>query len=177
MSPQVVPTAPIPYPTECRRDRELECRLAKLADGGPQAIADRLGQLDREWTAGRMTKVTLGAVILFGFAMTALFNNLWWLILPAVAALFLVQYAVSRTSWLTAMFREMGYPSRCEVDQERIALRALRGDFRHLPTLHDIEAKDDISRLEGEGGIVVEPDAHKVDPHEAVKEVIEAAKH
>ena len=38
---------------------DLEQRLACLADGGPQAIEDRLAELDREWTAGRATKASL----------------------------------------------------------------------------------------------------------------------
>jgi len=175
MSPHVIPTAPAtPDAAACQRTRDLECRLAKLADAGPHAISGRLEQLDREWTAGRMTKVTLGVAIVVGFALTALLGP-WWLLLPAVAAVFLLQYTVSRASWLTATFREMGYRTGCEVEQEKLALRALRGDFRHLPTVHDIEAPDDISRLEGEGGIVLDQDVRKVDPQDAVKQAVRAA--
>ena len=39
-----------------KKDADLEKRLAGLADAGPQAIADRIAQLDREWSAGRATK-------------------------------------------------------------------------------------------------------------------------
>ena len=155
------------------RTQDLECRLAKIADAGPAAINDRLGQLDREWTAGRMTKAALGGLIVVGFALAAVAGH-WWLILPALAGVFLLQSLFSRTSWLSRVFQEAGYRTGYEVEQEKFALRTLRGDFRHLPTLHDIEAPDDISRLEGEGGIVVEPDAHKVAPAAAVKEVVQA---
>jgi len=176
MLPQAIPTTPTQPPAaECQRRQDLECRLAKLADAGPHAINDRIDQLEWEWTAGRMTKVTLGVTILVGFALTALLNP-WFLVLPAAAGLFLLQYIFSRSSWLGEMFHEMGYRRGCEVEQEKLALRALRGDFRHLPTLHDIESADDISRLEGEGGIVVEVEAQKIDPREAVKEVVHAAK-
>jgi len=159
----------------CSRAETLEQRLACLADAGPQAISDRLDQLEREWSAGRMTKATLGVLIVAGLALTAV-SNPWWLILPAIGAFFLLQYLFTRTSWLGSMFHEMGYRSGGEIEQEKLALRALRGDFRHLPTLHDIETHEDISRLEGEGGIVIEPEEHKVDPREAVKEVIQATK-
>ena len=63
-----------------------------------------------------------------------------------------------------------------EVDQEKVALRVLRGDFRELPTVHAIESREDIARLEGEGGISVDPDEAKVDPVEAAKTVLDAAK-
>lgn len=161
-----------PELSDCRK-RDLECRLAKIADAGPAAIEDRLRQLDWEWTAGRMTKAALGVTILVGLGLTAALGP-WWLVLPAAAALFLLQYLFSRTSWLGKVFQEMGYRTGAEVEHEKFALRTIRGDFRHLPTVHDIEEKDDISRLEGEGGIVVEEYARKVDSTAAAQEVVRA---
>ena len=96
---------------KCPAD-DLECRLAQLADAGPAAINDRLCQLEREWSAGRATKVTLAFVILVGTAMAAAFGP-WWYILPVAGGLFLFQYAFSRTSWLGSMFRELGF--RAEI--------------------------------------------------------------
>jgi hypothetical protein len=159
----------------CSAQEKLEARLACLADAGPQAISDRLSQLDREWSAGRVTKATIGVLIVTGLALTA-FVNAWWLILPALGGAFLLQYLFSRTSWLGLTFRELGFRSGAEIDQEKFALRALRGDFKNLPTVHEIESKEDISRLEGEGGIAVDPDDSKRDPRDAVKEVLQAAK-
>jgi hypothetical protein len=158
----------------CSKLETMEQRLACLADAGPQAIGDRLAQLDREWTAGRMTKATMGATIMIGLALAAI--NPWWLILPATGGLLLLSYLFGRTSWLGLMFHEMGYRSGFEVDQEKMALKVLRGDFRHLPTLHEIESREDISRLEGEGGIAVDPEESKVDPREAAKCVLNATK-
>lgn len=159
----------------CSKLQTLEQRLACLADAGPHAIEDRLAELDREWTAGRATKALIGILIVVGFGLTAL-SNPWWLILPAVGGVFLLQYLYSRTSWLGLMFREMGFRTGSEVDQEKMALRVLRGDFRHLPTVHDIESREDIARLEGEGGIAIDPDESKVDPLDAAKVVLQAAK-
>jgi hypothetical protein len=161
--------------TACSKLETLEQRLACLADAGPQAIEDRLAELDREWTAGRVTKAVIGVMIVVGFALTALLGP-WWLILPAVGGVFLLQYLFTRSSWLGKVFHEMGFRTGFEVDQEKMALKVLRGDFRHLPTIHDIESKDDISRLEGEGGIALDPDESKVDPADAAKVAVEAAK-
>jgi hypothetical protein len=159
----------------CQNQATLEARLACLADAGPQAISERLVQLDREWSAGRMTKATLGVLVVAGLALAALAGP-WWLILPALGGFFLLQYLFSRTSWLGVTFRELGFRSGAEIDQEKFALRTLRGDFKHLPTVHEIESKDDISRLEGEGGIALDPEEAKPDVHEVVKEVLQAAK-
>jgi hypothetical protein len=153
----------------------LEQRLARLADAGPQAITDRLNEIENEWSAGRMTKVTLGVVILIGLALAATVS-VWWLILPSVGALFLLQYLLTRTSWLGAAFHELGLRTGTQIAQEKFALKALRGDFRHLPTALEVENKEDISRWEGEGGMVVEPEEAKPDTKDVVKEVIQAAR-
>src|SRR6478672_8050980 len=147
--------------TGCAKTETLEQRLACIADAGPQAIEDRLAQLESEWTAGRVTKAVIGVMIVVGLALAA-FVNPWWLILPAVAGFFLLQYLFDRSSWLGKTFHAMGFRHGSEVDQEKMALKVLRGDFRHLPTVHDIENREDISRLEGEGGIAIDPDESKV---------------
>jgi hypothetical protein len=157
----------------CARIDALEQRLACLADAGPAAINDRLNQLDEEWSAGRVAKAALAVLILLGTALTVAVNE-WWSVLTAAAGLFLLQYLFTRTSWLVKVFQEAGFRAGSEIEHEKFALKTLRGDFKHVPTVHDIEAQDDITRLEGEGGIVVEPDAAKVDPKVAVKEVIQA---
>lgn len=159
----------------CESLGTLEQRLACLADAGLPAIQDRIVRLDREWTAGRMTKCAIGILIIAGFALTAVFGP-WWLILPAVGGAFLLQYLFSRTSWLGKAFHELGYRTSLELDQEKTALKILRGDFRDLPTVHDVENREDISRLEGEGGIAMEPEVAKVDPIDAAKSVVEATK-
>jgi hypothetical protein len=156
----------------CTKPQPLEQRLACIADAGPQAIEDRLAELEGEWSAGRATKVLIGVLLIAGFALTALLNP-WWLILPAVGGLFLLQYCFSRTSWLGKMFQAIGFRTSSEIDQEKMALKVLRGDFRSLPTVLDVEKPEDISRLEGEGGITVEPDESKVDPATAAKAVVE----
>lgn len=156
----------------CSKLETLEQRLACLADAGPKAVEDRLGELEREWTAGRMTKAAMGVVIISGLALSAL--NPWWLILPAAGGLLLLSYVFGRTSWMGILFHKMGYRSGFEVDREKMALKVLRGDFRGVPTLHEIENRDDISRLEGEGGIAVEPETAKVDPREAAKVALHA---
>jgi hypothetical protein len=159
----------------CSKLDTLEQRLACIADAGPQAIEDRLAELDREWTAGRATKATIGVLLVVGLALTAILNP-WWLIMPAVGGVFLLQYLFARTSWLGKAFHEMGFRTGAEVDQEKMALKVLRGDFRHLPTVHDIESHEDISRLEGEGGIAVDLDESKVEARDAAKVALEASK-
>jgi hypothetical protein len=158
----------------CRAD-DLECRLARLASGGTEAIDARLAELEDEWSAGRAAKGFLSVCILAGTVLTATVGG-WWILMPVIAGLFLFEYLFTRTSVLVRAVHGLGFRTRPQIEQEKFALRTLRGDFRTLPTVFDIEDADDISRLEGEGGLVVEDDDRKVDSKEAVKEVLHAAK-
>ncbi len=159
----------------CQDQSSLEKRLECLADAGPQAITERLEEIADEWSAGRMTKAAIGVSILAGMVLAALVDP-WWLVLPALGGLFLLQYLFGRSPWLGAAFQGLGFRSGAEIDQEKFALKVLRGDFRHLPTVHEIENKDDITRLEGEGGIALDPEEAKPDVKDVIRDAIEATK-
>ncbi|HEY3788868.1 MAG TPA: hypothetical protein VGL71_08440 [Urbifossiella sp.] len=161
--------------SRCGQADTLEKRLACLADAGPQAIDERLEQIGTEWSAGRMTKAVIGVAVIVGLILTVLVTP-WCVFLPLLGGVFLLQYLFGRTSWLGEAFQKAGFRSGSDIDQEKFALKALRGDFRNLPTVHEIENKDDITRLEGEGGIALDPEESKVDAKEAVREALEAAK-
>lgn len=156
------------------QDARLECTLRTVIDGGPAAISERLEQLDHEWTTGRATKAAAAVLIVTGLALSLL--SPWCLILPVVGGVMLLQYLFGRRSLTGAFFHSLGLRSGCEIEQEKMALKALRGDFQNLPTLHQVEDVDATARMEGEGGIAVEYDEPKVHPDAAVKEVIGAVK-
>jgi len=155
----------------CHNSTDLETRLKHLIDAGPHAINDRLQQLDREWSVGRVTKIAAAGLIGVSLLLAFLLSP-WWAILAGVTCLALLQYLVSTTSLLGEAVHKIGFRSGCEIERERLALRVLRGDFSRLPTLHDVEDRDAVSRFEDEGGPAVEP-AEKLDTNEAVKQVMD----
>jgi hypothetical protein len=152
--------------------RRIEERLAWIAFEGPAAIERRLAELDREWSAGRAAKVVVGGGTLGGLA-AALLVSLWWLALPVLLGLILLQYLVGRECWLTQGLKWLGLRNGIEIEHERLALKALRGDFRHLPIVHDRADADALARLEGEGGIADQPPALHEQNSAAVKEVLD----
>jgi len=152
--------------------------IANTVYAGPGAIDERMAKLDREWTIGRAIKVTAALCMLIGVAL-ALFVNIWWLLLPIGFSVLLLQYTVSRDSVLTALFHKLGLRSSTNIQHERTALKALRGDFRHLPTAYDKDDKEALERLEGEGGIANPPEKTeeiKATTHVAVAQVLETVK-
>ena len=157
------------------RISRLEDSLATVVQAGHEAIDARLRDLEGEWSVGRMVKATTGVLILGGVGL-AIFVNPWLAILPAVGGLMLAQNLYSRNSWLGESFAGMGFRTSVEIDHERMALKAIRGDFRDLPTIHQIEDRDAISRFEDEGGPVFEHEQPRVDPREAAREIVAATK-
>lgn len=64
--------------------------------------------------------------------MLALMVDRRWLALPVGVAAFLLQHAVQGWCPPVPVFRRLGVRTAGEIDQERYALKALRGDFDDL---------------------------------------------
>lgn len=114
--------------TNDRIERRTDERVARIAAEGPAAIARRLDELDREWDVERVLETNASSLALAGFALGATVDRRWFL-LPAVVAGFLFQHAVQGWCPPLPLLRRLGVRTRAEIDEERFALKALRGDF------------------------------------------------
>lgn len=123
-----------------RRIREqTEDRIACYAHAGEAAIERRLQELDEEWDIERLLEANAAAVSLVGLTLGATVDRRWFL-LPAVVGGFLLQHAVQGWCPPLPLFRRLGVRTASEIEHERYALKALRGDFARLqmdPTLVD----------------------------------------
>ena len=146
----ITPTEKITGENAC--DVDLQTRLLKIVEGGPEAIQERLNELD--CTATSSVQTIAGSMKESGGLI--------------LQKLFGANSHVANALHLTSNL------SASDIERERIALRALRGDFRHLPTIHTIEDRQAVSRMEDEGGIVHEPEDMKPDHAEAVEAIIQA---
>lgn len=92
-------------------------------------IEQRLAELDQEWDIERTLEANASTLILLGVSMAAYSRNKNWLFLPGVVSAFLLQHALQ--GWCPPMpvFRRMGVRTQREIDEERFALKLLRGDF------------------------------------------------
>jgi len=111
--------------------RRTEESIARCAAAGPEAI-DRLAELDREWDTERTLEANAATAVLAGLTLGATVDGKWF-IFPAVVAGFLLQHAVQGWCPPLPIFRRYGVRTQTEIDYERYALKALRGDFKHLP--------------------------------------------
>ena len=55
-----------------------------------------------------------------------------WMLLPLAVGAFLVQHALQGWCPPVEIFRRMGVRTRPEIDREKYALKALRGDFAEV---------------------------------------------
>lgn len=112
--------------------RQTEARVAQLAAAGPAAIERRLRELDEEWDVERTLEANAATVALVGLGLGAFVNRRLF-VLPAIVAGFLLQHALQGWCPPVPVFRRLGFRTAREIDEERSALKALRGDFRNIP--------------------------------------------
>lgn len=114
--------------TNSRLDMETRERAEYYAMQQPAAIGERIETLEQEWDTGRWLEANVSVIALGGVALAALTSKRW-LVLPAAALAFLLQHAVQGWCPPLKLFRRLGVRTRREIDAEKYALKALRGDF------------------------------------------------
>jgi hypothetical protein len=111
--------------------RDTEKNVAGVAAAGPAAIHRRLAELDQEWDIERALETNAATAVLIGVSLAAS-RGRGWLLLPAAVAGFLLQHALQGWCPPVPIFRRLGFRTASEIDHERYALKALRGDFENL---------------------------------------------
>jgi hypothetical protein len=115
--------------------RQTEQNVARYAYSTPKAIEQRLTELDREWDIERTLEANAATASLVGLTLGATVHRRFFL-LPTLVAGFLLQHAVHGWCPPLPILRRLGFRTASEIDAERYALKALRGDFRKIPAPH-----------------------------------------
>lgn len=112
---------------------QTEANIARCAFAGPDAITRRLAELDKEWDIERYVETVAPALSLFGLALGTTIRRRW-LMLPIVVQGFFMQHALQGWCPPVPILRRLGVRTMEEINEERYALKALRGDFEGLPS-------------------------------------------
>src|SRR5437868_10371360 len=80
----------------------------------------------------RWLETNASAIAFSGVALGLLVNKKFFAI-PAIVLPFLFQHAVQGWCPPVPLFRRLGVRTRKEIDAEKYALKAVRGDFDELP--------------------------------------------
>lgn len=98
----------------------------------PEAAGERLQALDREWDLDRTLEVEAATVGLLGLALGVLVRPAF-LAVPATVGGAVFLFGTRGIYPLLPIFRRLGIRSAREIERERYAIKALRGDFEALP--------------------------------------------
>jgi hypothetical protein len=111
--------------------RQTAANVARYSAAGPEVIDRRLAELEREWDIERTLEANAATLAAAGAGLALLVNRKFALV-PLVVGGFLLQHAVQGWCPPVPVLRRMGVRTQTEIDHERYALKALRGDFREL---------------------------------------------
>ena len=123
-------------------------RVARLATAGPAAVAARMEELDREWDTERTLEANAATLTAVSSALALLVDRRF-AVVPLVVGGFLLQHALQGWCPPLPIFRRRGVRTQAEIEQERYALKAIRGDFAHfrggspgraIQAIHAVEA-------------------------------------
>lgn len=111
-------------------ERTLDA-LRVASNQGVMGLTRRLEELDREWSVDRALMIGAGSFVWLGLVMgTAVKRRLY--LISAIAGGVLFAFALLGWAPPVLILRRLGFRTRGEIDSERMALKALRGDFESL---------------------------------------------
>jgi Protein of unknown function (DUF2892) len=100
----------------------------RRAAATPSGIDRRLLELDREWDIERALQTNFGVVTLAGVTLGALAAAPWF-IFAGIAGAFMAEHALKGWCPPVPVFRRLGFRTAREINHERYALKALRGEL------------------------------------------------
>jgi hypothetical protein len=112
-------------------DRQTEENIRFYSGQPISGIAKRLEELEREWSIERWLQTNASALAFTGTVLGLTLSKKWFA-LPLLVSGFMFQHAVQGWCPPLAALRRMGVRTRGEIDREKFALKALRGDFKDL---------------------------------------------
>ncbi|MGE0726030.1 MAG: hypothetical protein AB7O45_16765 [Alphaproteobacteria bacterium] len=118
-----------------RLRRETDHRVRYYADR-PEEIDARLDELDEEWDIERTLQANAAAVSLAGLTL-GIARARCWLALPFAVSWFLLQHATQGWCPPLPVLRRLGVRTAGEIERERHALKALRGDYVDVDLVPD----------------------------------------
>ena len=119
---------------------QADARLARLERGHAVELDARLAELEREWDVERVLQANASTLVVLGTLLGAKVNR-WFLLLPAVVFTFFAQHALQGWCPPLTVLRRHGVRSAREIERERYAVKALRGDFDSIPARDAVDAQ------------------------------------
>lgn len=127
--------------------RRTVASIERTVQQGSAAIARRLVELEREWDIERTLEANASTIALIGLALGS-FVHSYWFALPALVLVFLLLHALQGWCPPVPIFRRLGFRTASEIDAERTALKAIRGDLATQPRDTHVNAESVLATIE-----------------------------
>lgn len=121
----------VPAHTSDEVNRQIEAEIAdrvRQFAAQPALIPSRLSELAKEWDIERAIEANASLIAFIGVTF-GFFVHPYWLALPALVTAFLFQHAIQGWCPPIPVLRRLGFRTSHEIEKERNALKALRGDY------------------------------------------------
>ena len=143
---KIIPDTPARVPAHTSRgaNRRIAARMQRDVQESaahPRGIAQRLKKLDSEWDIERAIEANASSLAFAGVALSALTRDRRFLILPGLVTAFLFQHALQGWCPPVPILRRLGFRTAQEIEQERHALKALRGDYDRVKRARSVLAR------------------------------------
>lgn len=124
-----------------RIDRYTEDNIRYYATQSADVISGRINMLEQEWDIQKLVQSLSAGIGLGSIILGVLGSKKWWFLTTLTTAASGL-HAVKGWSPETVALRRMGFRTRQEIDREKYALKALRGDFQELSE-HEADKLDE----------------------------------
>ena len=108
---------------------ETQQSVERFCGTDQETLARRLDELDREWDFERTLQTGASMQVLLGLAL-GMFLDRRWYAWSGIVAGFLLMHALLGWAPPLPVLRRLGFRTQAEIEEERDALRILRGDFK-----------------------------------------------
>lgn len=98
-------------------------------------ITRRIEELDEEWDIEKVLGLNMSTMAISGFILSM--KNKYWLSVPVVATGFLVQHSLQGWCAPVTLLRHFKFRTRKEIEREKHALKALRGDYSDVKSAEE----------------------------------------
>ncbi len=109
-------------------DETTKENIQKYIDQGEGAIDKRVRELDNKWDMEKTIRFNISVLALAG-VLFGTFKKRRWSVLSVAITAFIAQHLISKWCPSLPLLKKLGMQTHKEIEREKYALKALRGDF------------------------------------------------
>ena len=112
-------------------DETTKENIRRYVDQGEDAIDRRIRELDNKWDMEKTLRFNISVLALAG-VLFGTYKKKRWSVLSVAITAFLAQHLLSKYCPSIPLLKKLGLQTHREIEREKYALKALRGDFKSI---------------------------------------------